>query len=107
MSTSYKNTQKFCSEDISLIENYDKAINDKNQIWDCHHRAETLPCGYFSPKDLKAFNLYYNRPACELIFLRKNEHLLLHHAHKRKHKCSKKLRLHKSRNARKFSINNA
>ena len=30
--------KKFCNEDISLIENYNKAISDSNQTWDCHHR---------------------------------------------------------------------
>ena len=33
--------KKYCREDISLIENYDKAINDKTQTWDCHHRKES------------------------------------------------------------------
>jgi hypothetical protein len=30
----------FCKDDISLIENYEKAANDP-EIWDCHHRKET------------------------------------------------------------------
>ena len=30
----------FCCEDISLIENYKDAVEDKTQIWDCHHRRE-------------------------------------------------------------------
>jgi hypothetical protein len=38
--------KKYCADDISLIENYDKAIND-SAIWDCHHRDEirVLPSG--------------------------------------------------------------
>ena len=32
--------KKFCKDDISLIENFDKAISDSNQTWDCHHRRE-------------------------------------------------------------------
>ena len=70
--------KKFCCEDISLIENYDKAIADQTQTWDCHHRGEILPCGRFKAKHLKKFNLYYNRPACELIFLTHDEHTRLH-----------------------------
>ena len=67
---------KYCKNDISLIENYDKAIADKTQIWDCHHRKETI----FSRKDLIEIGEYYNRPACELIFLTKSEHMKLHNS---------------------------
>lgn len=67
----------FCCEDISLIENYEKAKNDDTQIWDCHHRLET-DLG-LSKKQLKDKNLYYNRPASELIFLTHGEHSHLHH----------------------------
>ena len=70
--------KKFCCEDLSLIENYDKAIADTTQTWDCHHRGEILPCGRFSRDDLKKFGLYFNRPAAELIFLTPSEHRLLH-----------------------------
>ena len=65
----------YCREDISLIENYENAINDKTQTWHCHHRRETI----FSKKDLIEIGEYYNRPACELIFLTKSEHIKLHH----------------------------
>ena len=65
----------YCREDISLIENYENAINDKTQTWHCHHRRETI----FSRKDLIEIGEYYNRPACELIFLTKSEHIKLHH----------------------------
>ena len=73
-----KYAKKFCCEDLSLIENYELAINDTTQTWDCHHRGEVLPCGRFSRADLKKFGLYYNRPAAELIFLTKSEHKKLH-----------------------------
>ena len=65
---------KYCKNDISLIENYDKAIADTTQVWHCHHRRETI----FSRKDLIEIGEYYNRPACELIFLTPNEHHRLH-----------------------------
>ena len=69
-----KNVKKFCKDDFSLIENYDKAITDKTQVWDCHHRRETI----YSAKELIDIGEYYNRPACELIFLTKSEHTRLH-----------------------------
>lgn len=72
------NAYSYCHEDISKIENYDKAVNDKTQVWHCHHRGEVLPCGHFYAKDLKIFGLYFNRPASELIFLTKSEHLRIH-----------------------------
>lgn len=71
-------TRKYCCEDISLIENYDKAVNDKTQQWDCHHRAEILPCGRFSTSDLKKHGLYWNVPASQLVFLTKSDHRSLH-----------------------------
>ena len=70
--------KKYCSEDISIIENYELAVNDTTQTWDCHHRGEILPCGRFSIDDLKKFGLYFNRPAAELIFLTPVEHHRLH-----------------------------
>ena len=71
--------KKFCCEDPSLIENYDKAIADTTQMWEIHHRGEILPCGRFSADDLKKFGLYYNRPAAELIFLTPTAHRQLHY----------------------------
>ena len=70
--------KKYCSEDLSLIENYELAVNDHTQMWEIHHRGEVLPCGRFSRDDLKKFGLYYKRPAAELILLTKAEHTRLH-----------------------------
>ena len=64
----------YCKNDISLIENYDQAISDTTQMWHCHHRRETV----LSRKELIEIGEYYNRPACELIFLTKSEHNSLH-----------------------------
>ena len=69
------NAKKFCKDDISLIENYDQAIADDTQTWDCHHRRETI----YSRSGLKEIGEYYNRPACELIFLTPANHRRLHH----------------------------
>lgn len=73
-----KMATKYCNEDLSLIENYDKASLDTERMWHCHHRAEILPCGKFSVEDLKLHGLYYNRPAQELIFLTKSDHMAIH-----------------------------
>lgn len=69
-----KRAIKYCKNDISLIENYDKAIADKTQVWHCHHRRESI----YSRSGLIEIGEYYNRPACELIFLTKSEHMRLH-----------------------------
>ena len=65
---------KYCKNDISQIENYDKAVADKTQVWHCHHRRETI----YSRSGLIEIGEYYNRPAEELIFLTPNEHHRLH-----------------------------
>ena len=68
--------KKFCKEDISKIKNYDKAIADTTQTWECHHMTETWwGC---TAQDLIDNECYYNRKACELIFLTKGEHVRLH-----------------------------
>ena len=69
-----KIVKSYCKDDISLIENYDKAIADKTKVWQCHHRRETI----YSVKDLQDIGEYYNRPACELIFLTPVDHRRLH-----------------------------
>lgn len=73
MISEYK-AKKYCCEDISLIENYDKAINDPLQTWDCHHRRETV----YTADELIEIGEYYNRPAIELIFMAKADHVHLH-----------------------------
>lgn len=75
-----KQAKRFCKEDISKIKNYDKAIADNTQTWDCHHMTETWwNC---SKKDLIDNECYYHRKACELIFLTHEEHTRLHHKNK-------------------------
>lgn len=68
----------YCSEDISKIENYDLAVNDKTQTWDCHHRLEIQGQFRNSPSLLNKCGLYYSVPAWQLIFLTKSEHVKLH-----------------------------
>lgn len=76
---------KYC-KDISLIENYELAINDESQTWHCHHRLEThFSDGTLRPAnarlsrdELIALDMYYIRPPEELIFLTNSEHMSLH-----------------------------
>ena len=77
--------QKYCRDDISKIENYDKAIADTSHTWVIHHRLELTLDGEFAltPEQLKMHDMYYNRPYYELIFLTRAEHNRLH----RKDKC--------------------
>lgn len=73
-------SRKVCRDDISKIENYDKAINDKTQTWDIHHRLELTLDGEFAltREQLKMHDMYYNRPYYELIFLTRSEHIRMH-----------------------------
>lgn len=90
----------FCCEDISKIENYEQAVTDQTQTWVCHHKAEVLPCGNFTVDALIKFKLYWHRPANELVFMRRNEHLRLH----RKNLPSEiKQKMSKSQKGRKLS----
>ena len=69
-------TKRYCKDDISKIENYEQAINDKENKWVCHHRLElTLDCEEaLSRSELKRMNMYYHRPYFELIFMKDIDH---------------------------------
>ena len=75
--------KRFCKEP-EKIENYDKAKADNFIGWCCHHRLETHNSDGerrivdIARKELKALNMYYNRPASELIFMKGSEHKSLH-----------------------------
>ena len=75
-----RNAKLFCSEDISLIENYHEAIADEKRTWDIHHRRECDSEGrtLFTHKQLIEMNLYFKRPASELIFVTRSMHKKLH-----------------------------
>lgn len=79
MINEYK-AKRYCKDDISKIENYEKAISDDTQMWDIHHRLElTLDSEFALSRDqLKMHDMYYNRPYYELIFLTHVEHARLH-----------------------------
>ena len=76
----------YCKDAPSLIENYDKAIADTTQVWQCHHRRETI----YSAKELIDIGEYYNRPAAELIFLTPTDHRRLHNLGKHPSEESRK-----------------
>lgn len=73
-----KCVKRYCKDDISLIENYDKAITDDTQTWHCHHKLEIQGEFTNSIELLKKCGLYYNVPAWQLIFLTHNDHTRLH-----------------------------
>lgn len=75
------NAKRYCCESISNIENFEIAMSDRHNRWVCHHRLELIKTGGvidLSMQDLKDFNIYFNRPADELIFLSASEHAKLH-----------------------------
>ena len=81
MKINKKTYQAFCIEkEWEMIENYELAKKDNFKGWDCHHRLELHP-DYsirFTKESLINLNLYYSRPASELIFLKHNEHAKIH-----------------------------
>ena len=95
--------KQYC-KDYENIENYEKAKADDFKNWECHHRLETH--NYDGERrlidikaaELKALGMYYNRPADELIFLRKGEHTAL-----RKVSEETKKKMSEVRKGKKFS----
>ena len=75
--------EKYC-KDYENIENYEAAKKCNFKGWEVHHRLETHNSDGerrlvdISHNELKALDMYYNRPAEELIFLTKSEHQFLH-----------------------------
>lgn len=72
-----KGIVRYCCEDISLIENYYQAL-ESNETFDVHHRLELDTGVYISSKELMDRNMYYNRPASELILLPHSVHTKMH-----------------------------
>lgn len=67
--------KRYCCEDVSKIENFEKA-NTSDEFYEFHHRKEIELD--VDKEWLIANDLYYNRPASELILLTKKEHRQLH-----------------------------
>lgn len=106
---SIKQAKRFCKDDISLIENYDKAMSDETQIWECHHRMETHRRNgkprvtVLSRNDLKEWRIYFKRPASELIFLTRAEHEALPRSAEWKRKQSQRVYNFSEEHRRKLS----
>lgn len=79
------------------IENYDKAIADTTQTWECHHRLESC----FTQKFLKDMNLYYDVEPEALIFLTKSEHSKIDSRCKRVGEAGKGKRLNRKDQSKK------
>ena len=67
--------KRYCYEP-ELVENYDKAMADKEQMWVCHHRVETIMC--CGREELISKGAYYDRPAHDIILLTRAEHRHVH-----------------------------
>ena len=78
-----QNFKRYCKY-YENIENYEKAKADNFIGWCCHHRLETYNSDGerrlvdISAAELKALDMYYNRPSSELIFMKHGEHSILH-----------------------------
>ena len=101
--------KRVCKDDPSLIENYDKAINDDTQMWVLHHRLELTLDGEYahSREELIRLGMYYHRPYYELIFLTKSDHQKLHVHDKYKKTLSKSLQGHEVSNETRKKISDA
>ena len=90
-----RNFERFC-KCYENIENYGKAKADNFKGWNCHHRLETHNSDGerrtvdITAAELKTLNIYYNRPASELVFLTISEHTTLHNKGKRRSEETKK-----------------
>ena len=77
------NWYKFCSEPLDKIEHYEEALAEDFKGWCIHHRLEIQQDGTRVPmQQLIDQNLYYGRPASELVFMKVGEHATLHHKDK-------------------------
>ena len=68
-----RKVKKYC-KDYTCIENYEEAVNDKSQVWVCHHILGEI----LSREQLKDHDFYYDVPPCMLKFLTHAEHIRLH-----------------------------
>jgi hypothetical protein len=81
--TAWNVSHPFCKE-LEKVENYELAKADNFVGWDRHHRLETHNSDGekrlvdLSIAELKALDMYYDRPPEEIIWLRSSEHTRLH-----------------------------
>ena len=73
------NWRAYCKDSLDQIENYKQAEADGFKGWCMHHRLEIQPDGTrVSAKELIDQNLYFHRPASDLVFMKVGEHRSLH-----------------------------
>ena len=70
--------KKYCCEPLELVESYAAAKADNFAGWCIHHKLEIQQDKRVSRQELKDKDLYYGRPASELIFMRFGDHSALH-----------------------------
>lgn len=71
--------KSYCSEPLDKIEHYEEALAENFKGWCIHHRLEIQQDGTrVFMKELIDQNLYYGRPASELVFMKVSEHMTLH-----------------------------
>jgi hypothetical protein len=73
MKNGIRNIKKYCREPIESIPGYHEAITS-HEKYDCHHINELT----FTKDELIKMNMYYNRPASELVLITHSEHMKLH-----------------------------
>lgn len=71
-----KQLKKYCREPIENIKGYREAVESEGR-YDCHHINELT----FTRDELKNMNMYYDRPASELIIMTHSSHMKLHRRH--------------------------
>ena len=72
------NWLKFCKDSLDQIENYQQALAENFKGWCIHHRLEIQQDKIVSRQQLIDQDLYYRRPASELVFMTNGEHMKLH-----------------------------
>ena len=68
-----RQAEKYCCEDISLIENYNQAVTS-DEKWEVHHKLGL----YFKKQWLIDNGFYYDQRAEMLVFMKRDEHNILH-----------------------------
>lgn len=69
-----RHLKKYCIEPIENIKGYREAVESEGR-YDCHHINELT----FTKDELIKMNMYYHRPASELIIMTHAEHKAWHH----------------------------
>ena len=77
-----QNWKRYCKDRIELVQNFYQAKADGFEGWCIHHRLEIQQDKIVSRQQLIDQDLYYRRPASELVFMTNGEHMKLHNSHK-------------------------